>query len=52
MFIGYYNISVILTYLGLSFSIFGIYVAFTGNISLAFVCTKDYFLVVCTYYIT
>ncbi len=38
MFVGYYNVSVILTYLGLSFSIFGIYVAFTGNISLAFVC--------------
>ena len=27
MFIGYYNVSVILTYLGLSFSVFGIYEA-------------------------
>lgn len=38
MFIGFYNASVILTYLGLAFSVFGMYVAFTGNISLAFVC--------------
>lgn len=38
MFIGFYNASVVLTYLGLAFSVFGMYVAFTGNISLAFVC--------------
>lgn len=38
MFIGFYNVSVILTYLGLAFTIFGMYLAFTGNVSTAFMC--------------
>lgn len=38
MFIGYYNKSVILTYLGLCFSIFGINLAFSGYILYAFLC--------------
>lgn len=38
MFIGYYNRSVILTYLGVCFSVFGINLAFSGHISYAFLC--------------
>ena len=38
MLIGFYNVSVILTYLGLAFTIFGMYLAFTGNVSAAFMC--------------
>lgn len=38
MFIGYYNRSVILTYLGVCFSIFGINLAFSGEILYAFLC--------------
>ncbi len=38
MFIGYYNRSVILTYLGLCFTVFGINLAFSGYILYAFLC--------------
>ena len=38
MLIGFYNVSVILTYLGLAFTIFGMYLAMSGNISTAFMC--------------
>lgn len=38
MFIGYYNKSVILTYLGVCFSIFGMNLAFSGEILYAFLC--------------
>ncbi len=38
MLIGFYNVSVILTYLGLAFTIFGIYLAITGNIPTAVMC--------------
>lgn len=38
MFIGYYNKSVILTYLGVCFSIFGINLAFSGEILYAYLC--------------
>lgn len=38
MFIGFYNVSVILTYLGLAFSVFGMFLALNGNISGAFMC--------------
>lgn len=38
MFIGYYNRSVILTYLGVCFGIFGMNLAFSGEILYAFLC--------------
>lgn len=38
MFIGYYNKSVILTYLGVCFGIFGMNLAFSGEILYAFLC--------------
>lgn len=38
MFIGVYNLSVVLTYLGVCFSVFGMYLAFSGNIPGAVMC--------------
>lgn len=38
MFIGFYNKSLILTYLGVAFSIIGISLALSGNLQLAMIC--------------
>ncbi len=38
MFIGVYNLSVLLTYLGVCFSVFGMYLAITDNIPAAIMC--------------
>ena len=38
MFIGYYGLSVVLTYIGLAFSVVGMAMAFQGNISIAVMC--------------
>ena len=38
MFIGVYNLSVLLTYLGVCFAVFGMYLAITGNIPAAVMC--------------
>ncbi|MEG2351394.1 MAG: CDP-alcohol phosphatidyltransferase family protein [Bacilli bacterium] len=38
MFIGFYNVSVILSYLGVSFSVVGMVFAFLGNIPAAMMC--------------
>ncbi len=38
MFIGYYGLSVVLTYIGLAFSVVGMAMAFQGNISIAIMC--------------
>lgn len=38
MFIGFYNKSLILTYLGVAFSIVGMFLALSGNLQLAMVC--------------
>lgn len=38
MFIGFYNVSVILTYVGLAFSVVGMFFAFLGHIPTAMMC--------------